>query len=395
MPDISTAPQTLEWGYRLLELAQRLGVEESGRATTTDLSTNLKRLLFGGIFYNAIYHPRILDLQISAVRNVRGRYDVKDLKKATDQKPWLAGTVECSGIFMAGSLLNMGWWDRKESAPIFSLSNLTSWGRKDPKPTENVEPDWRGLKDVQSWLYNGFHLWAPSWDVNRWDRGDADPFLFGQLGRLDEADSLPVIVVDANKAKVCREVLTDIARKKGCLVAEVTLRGKLLSVAELKRFKGDIKVKRFIEKLIERGAIRKSCLIVDKDFSDKSDQRDRIDFHERPSGEPYSGYIWKCVCPNEYKDRPDPLLYSYFVWEHTNLASRDAINYNLDAMNHKISYIASQHGQSKDDFALLQQMMPEDRLRGEPGSAYDKPTISVDEFRRLFEEFGHDHSLRG
>jgi hypothetical protein len=394
MAGIYETYHTVKKAYELLEWLQRRGVEV-GRSTATDPITNVERVLFQGILYNAIYHPAFSWFEFAKLRKDNlGRIDVGDLKKATIAKPWLAGPVECKGIFLAGSLLNMGWWDRKGPRPEsswFSLFRMAGQNRlKDDAGLEDeiaaADLPWRGLKDVQSWLYSGFHLWAPSWDVNRWDGGSSDPYLFGQIGRLDEADSLPVIVADPDKARVCREILTSISKSRGCLIAEATVRGRLHSVHELERYKGDKQLKHFIKKLVGQGAIRDNCLVIDKDISDRSDLNDRIDLHEKSINEPYSGYIWKCVCPSESKDDPEALLSSYFVWEHTNLASKDAINYNLDAINHKISYIASQHRQSKKDFALLQEMMPEDRLRGEPGSAYDKPVIAVDEFAGLFAE---------
>jgi hypothetical protein len=113
----------------------------------------------------------------------------------------------------------------------------------------------------------------------------------------------------------------------------------------------------------------------------------RVELHTNEHVELYSGYLWKCVCPKIFLDKKDPqLVHSYFAWEHTNFANRDAINYNLDALDHKLVYIAEKRkqGGSRDDLSLLQHMMPQDRLRGDPGgTGYELPEISTVEFMKI------------
>ena len=44
------------------------------------------------------------------------------------------------------------------------------------------------------------------------------------------------------------------------------------------------------------------------------------------------------------------------MWEHTNFFSQDSVKYNLDSLEHKVSYIEKRHKEKHgaDDFILLQ-----------------------------------------
>jgi hypothetical protein len=67
--------------------------------------------------------------------------------------------------------------------------------------------------------------------------------------------------------------------------------------------------------------------------------------------ESYSGYLWKCVAPKALQHGSAACLNDvYFIWEHVNFASRDAIAYCLEAMRHKEDYIRRQYG----DLILVQ-----------------------------------------
>ena len=85
--------------------------------------------------------------------------------------------IRVRGTLFPAALLTEGWWERKQktSGPL------------------NIE--WKN--PLQQWLFRGFDLWAPSWDIC-W--GAADPkqetkrYYIAQLTEGDEADSLPVII---------------------------------------------------------------------------------------------------------------------------------------------------------------------------------------------------------
>jgi hypothetical protein len=370
-----TAKEVVVKAAEALEYMQKLGMSESDKDRPNPVS-DVARILIQGVFYNIVYSPIFSWVELQRLsKNNLGHVDVVDLREKTSgDKRWVSGTVTCDGMFLAGSLLNIGWWEKRGA-------------------NRHVAPvNWGDIKGVQSWLHHGFLQWAPSWDVNQWEAQTAAPFLFGQIGREDEADSIPVIIADPKKASDCREALTDLSRGGGRLVSHASVKGKLYSLHDLKKYRGDAQAKGFIDDLIARGAIRDHCLVVDQDHSDKEQHRDRIDLLTRKAcEEPYSGYMWKAVCPNEHKKDLDLLPYTYFVWEHTNFADKDAINYNMDSLNHKIQYIAEHRlgGRASDGVTLLQQMMPEDRLRGEPGASYERPAITMDEFMKLFAQDHH------
>jgi hypothetical protein len=60
----------------------------------------------------------------------------------------------------------------------------------------------------------------------------------------------------------------------------------------------------------------------------------------------YSGYLWKCVAPKRYlKDKRVSLNDVWFIWEHTNFASPEAVSYNLDSLERKEDYVRRDHGE--------------------------------------------------
>lgn len=81
--------------------------------------------------------------------------------------------VTVEGAFVASLLLTSGWWERREKAKARQLN-------------------WR--EPLQEWLYRGFEEWGPSWNISMSPDRRANDYLFGQLGVIDEVNSLPVIV---------------------------------------------------------------------------------------------------------------------------------------------------------------------------------------------------------
>lgn len=84
--------------------------------------------------------------------------------------------IKVRGTLFPAALLTAGWWERSRAVKSLAI------------PWKNP---------LQAWLFKGFDLWAPSWDVC-W--GAVDPkdqskeYYIAQLTEGDEADSLPVIV---------------------------------------------------------------------------------------------------------------------------------------------------------------------------------------------------------
>jgi hypothetical protein len=288
--------------------------------------------------------------------------EVETIKNASKDRPYLYGPAYVKGTYMPGSLLISGWWERTD---------------------RKLDPiKWTDNSGIQSWLWNGFEQWAPSWDSNLWHDGDSSDILFGQIGMHDEADSIPVIIEAGAKARQVREEMTALISSKGCLVSNAVIRGELLSAKQM-RAHSDKAVRKVAERLANTRRLIKNCIVVRNDSKDH-----RVELRTKEPVELYSGYLWKCVCPKMFLDKKDALLdHSYFAWEHTNFANRDAINYNLDALDHKLVYIAEKRkqGGSRNDLSLLQHMMPQDRLRGDPGGrGYELPEITTDEFMAIF-----------
>ena len=83
--------------------------------------------------------------------SMRGSEDVSDLRIKLLNKPPLrkATQITVTGTLFPCALLSAGWWER------LSMRD----------PDEEKYP-WKD--HVQEWLFNGFDLWAPSWDFT-WD----------------------------------------------------------------------------------------------------------------------------------------------------------------------------------------------------------------------------------
>jgi hypothetical protein len=222
------------------------------------------------------------------------------------------------GTLFPCALLTSGWWERQ----VGEGSARNDVYLPDP---------------VQSWLFKGFDLWAPSWDFT-WvldTQGDGNgPGRFvAQLGTGDEADSLPVFIPPLRAIKL-REYFQE---GWGGLEAEVT--GLL---GHRRHFKEHFK------EIDSFGGLLDYCLWIDGE--DDSNHQGILP-RQQPTSL-YSGYLWKCLAPRNIVEANAvrSLRDVYFVWDHTNFASPDAVNYSLDALLHKEAYIRKQHG----DLVLLQ-----------------------------------------
>lgn len=319
-----------------------------------DLGMKVRDLLLGSLVGRL---PYAAPLQLRYLFRNKISPTPEQLKAELIKNPMLNGPIRCTGTYMPGSLLVSGWWERQER----QLSNA-AWGDN---------------SGIQSWLWNGFEQWAPSWDTNLWTSDGRGSVLFGQIGTHDEADSIPVIIEAGSKADVVRDEMNALLSADGRFVTSAAIDGVLLTGRQLRRHaSADV---RSVAETLERAHILPShCIVVQED-----NRRHRVELRTKETVELYSGYLWKCVCPKEFKDQQ--LKHSYFAWEHTNFADRDAINYNIDALDHKIQYIAQKRkvGGSLDDLFLLQHMMPENRLRGEPDSHSALPEINAADFMRL------------
>jgi hypothetical protein len=219
--------------------------------------------------------------------------------------------VKVRGTLFPAALLATGWWERKKSDSTLCI-------------------EWK--TPLQQWLFQGFDLWAPSWDIS-WEMvGATERPSVAQLTDGDEADSLPVIVPPGKAAKL-REEFRD---GWGGFECEVT---------------GLLGHRYQFEKKLPKGTKGEP---TDYYISlDNDDKKHRIVRSKQPT-ELYSGYLWKCVAPRDWLKDPKAVGLDdvYFVWEHTNFAAKEALAYNLEGLAHKEEQIARLHPGS--ELVLLQ-----------------------------------------
>ena len=114
-----------------------------------------------------------------------GMWEIEDLRTHLGEVGILAEPTPISvkGTLCPSQLLYNGWWERKEEALKRKIV----------------------FKDgLQEWLFKGFEMWGPSWDLTCPTEKNPDPYLIAQIGVGDEVESLPVIV-SPKKAKLVRE----------------------------------------------------------------------------------------------------------------------------------------------------------------------------------------------
>jgi hypothetical protein len=244
-----------------------------------------------------------------------------------------APTVRATGVFSPAVLMHEGWWNKSD--------------HKISKPAANG--------NLQSWLTTGFEEWGPSWDLRR----ASDDYILGQIGSRDESNSLLVAIVGD-----CEKQIGPWIRDyfKNRFVSSFSIKGLLCHRDQLEHHQSDL------AHAAERwGAAFNHCLVLDNP-----------DEHSiQPNGESqpeyYSGYLWQCWCPTLSLNEGDPKQAKpedcYFVWEHTDYTKPDAIDYNLDSLQHKVEFITKKYG----DMVLLQNSGP---LL--PGT----PLLSPDDFHR-------------
>jgi hypothetical protein len=250
---------------------------------------------------------------------IRGTEHISDLRLKLLNSPHLdrPAMITVRGTLFPCALLSSGWWERHGKA-------------------QQVRIRWRD--DLQEWLFNGFDLWAPSWDFS-WAQnpggGSSRPFCIAQLGGGDEADSIPV-VIPREKARKLQARL-----QEGWGGVEANVTGLL---GHRRQFCTEC------HGLELFGGLLDFCLWLNDD-----DKFHKISLLGEET-ELYSGYLWKCLAPADWlkTGRHLNLNQVYFVWEHTNFAKRDAVAYNLESLEHKERYLRDRRG----DLVLVQKSSP-------------------------------------
>lgn len=263
-------------------------------------------------FYDRLRHIEkyLLDPPWAKDKNLATGH-VKELKEQLEKKVLRLDKpqdVRVRGTLFPAALLTKGWWERKDRPPSIN---------------------WRSdkLPGLQEWLFQGFDLWAPSWDIS-WDFHLQKPVarhLIAQLTQGDEADSIPV-VIPAEKAHDIRAYFMDPGSWGGC---EAEVSGLLSHRAQLEE-----------DPSPEGRDLGDYYITLNRD-----DDRHKVEVLDAEKTPLYSGYLWKCLTPKEWigKDGKVCLRDVYFVWEHTNFAARDARQYNLDGLQHKERLIEKEH----------------------------------------------------
>ena len=265
---------------------------------------------------------------VGTIRDLREK-----LKEGTAlEKPVL---IKVRGTLFPAALLTEGWWERKQGPGSLKI-------------------EWKN--PLQRWLFKGFDLWAPSWDIC-WGAVDSKQtdkrYYIAQLTEGDEADSLPVIL-GTEKAKRLSDEFLD-----GWGGFEVVVVGTL---GHRHQF----------DKILPKNVKRDP---TDYYISVEDDNPKHKITRLTAATDLYSGYLWKLLAPEEWVagERMLGLNQVYFVWEHTNFVAKEALDYGLEGLEHKESLIGKRHPGSK--LVLLQKSHA--IVPGEP-------TWSVEKFYNLY-----------
>jgi len=227
--------------------------------------------------------------------------------EAKEEPPVL---IRVRGTLFPAALLTEGWWERTQQG---SGSPVIEW-----------------QNPLQRWLFKGFDLWAPSWDIC-WGAVDTKQperrYYIAQLTEGDEADSVPVIL-GPEWAKRLNEHFRN--SWGGFEASIVGLLGHRYQFSKR------------LPKNVRRDA--------SDYYISVEDGRRRHEIKRLPGKtDLYSGYLWKILAPEEWMTETDVLSLNqvYFVWEHTNFVEKQARDYNLAGLEHKESLIAKQHPGSR------------------------------------------------
>jgi len=264
------------------------------------------------------------------------------------------GRAECVnviGSFFPGQLLFEGWWEG---------------GLWDATIEAQARRPANSHRSVQNWLYSGFKNWAPSWDLAA-DASDNTDYTIAQVGKGDEADSLP-LVIGAQKAAQARAALDS------DLTMTAEIRGRLYHRDDIEEHFGGLP-RAALNRLRKAGAMFKYFIMVD-------DDDDQAWIRRCGSPDIYSGYLWQCWVRETDRDialaGEVPLDSTFFIWEHTNFADVESIKYNHAALVFKKNYFERRFGLGK--MVLLQHSFPVHHL---VGAQPETPLLPGKRFKEL------------
>jgi hypothetical protein len=351
-------------------------LSEIGKDVITDQAVKrggpLAIKLWAGV-QGLAYHARVFSLGLPEIKlGETQKGHAQQLKRLTERgraDTLLPHRVIAEGNFMPGSLLCFGWWERQNRKLL--KGDQIEWGAHGP---------------IKNWLFSGFEQWAPSWDINHWNSPsvpDVDAPFIGQIGTGDEADSIPVVILDGDKARIVREELQGIQEQRGLIARDALVSGVLCSAKYFSNVIGERRAKIVADLLKKEGMPGFSILIR------KDEKEDFVEIHGERKVDIYSGYMWRCLCPDTAMEKGPPKISDlFFVWEHTNLADNDCIRYNLDSLDRKEAYLTEllkRDGLVSTKMRKMQELTPEHRLRSQ-GSPCSPPELSSSEFLQIYVE---------
>jgi TIR domain len=244
--------------------------------------------------------------------SIRGAETIENLRAkllAAPAKLRQRVDIKVQGTLFPCALLSSGWWERRKESKIRHLQ-------------------WRD--GLQEWLFHGFDLWGPSWDFtwdfDNWDPNQTRPYYIAQIGDGDEANSIPVLL-PAEKAKR----LTERLGRWGGIEAQVS---------------GVLGHRKHFEKYVDAKTLELFGGLVDYCLWLDHEKKAHVITIRPEHTEIYSGYVWKCVAPKELVVNATPCLSDvFFLWDHVNFASKDALAYCLEALDRKEEHIRRRYGE--------------------------------------------------
>jgi TIR domain len=218
--------------------------------------------------------------------------------------------IKVRGTLFPCALLSSGWWDRHSDYKVRQLK-------------------WKD--GLQKWLFYGFDQWGPSWDFTwdfeNWNQSRKRRYFIAQLGDGDEANSLPILV-PGSKAQ---QLQGEFRHTWGGVEAEI---------------RGVLGHRKHFAKYVDAGALELFGGLLDYCLWLADDNSRHVIELRQEHTDSYSGYLWKCVAPAEVLAKGPPSLNEvFFLWEHVDFASDDALKYCLEALAHKEEHVRRRYGE--------------------------------------------------
>jgi DNA-binding XRE family transcriptional regulator len=214
---------------------------------------------------------------------------------------------------------------------LLSSGAYTLHGRGDLE-TKLVKAEYKS-GDLRNWLTGGWTEWAPSWSATYGRPEEISNYVCVQLGYGDEACSITTLVDSKIAAKLC---LDDMFLNAG----------EALKLQGMPNIYGGIKV-RVTGQLAHRRYFPDATQYIigtNMDFVLRvldGKENHGIALIADTELDSYSSYIWKALVSKKYRSSIEtiPADEVWYIWEHVELTTRDALEYGIDSLEHKHSYV--------------------------------------------------------